>query len=59
VLTGHQLKDPDLTVAYHSGNPELHAKKLHPAGVHEMPYANPPVVVENDETAILKAIGIS
>lgn len=58
VLTGHQLKDPDITVAYHSGNPELHAKKLHPAGVHEMPFANAPIVVDNDEAAILDAIGI-
>lgn len=56
ILTGHQLKDPDLTVAYHSGNPELHAKKLHPAGVYKMPFANPPIQVDNDEEAILKAI---
>lgn len=58
ILTGHQLKDPDLTVAYHSGNPELHAKKLIPAGVSRMPHANPPVVVANDEDAIVRAIGI-
>ena len=58
VLTGHQLKDPDLTVAYHSNNPELHAKKLRPAGVNTTPFANAPVVVDNDEAAILEAIGV-
>ena len=58
VLTGHQLKDPDLTVAYHSNNPELHEKKLKPAGVHFTPFANAPIVVDNDEQAILQAVGI-
>lgn len=59
VLTGHQLKDPDLTVAYHSNNPDLHAKKLAPAGVHQTPYANAPIVVDNEERAILEAIGLT
>lgn len=59
ILTGHQLKDPDLTVAYHSGNPELHAKKLHPAGVFETPFANVPVLVDNSEQAILQALGLA
>lgn len=58
VLTGHQLKDPDLTVAYHSNDPELHAKKLHPAGVHATPYANAPIVVDNDEAAIVAAMNL-
>ncbi|MCA9059082.1 MAG: pyridoxal-phosphate dependent enzyme, partial [Planctomycetaceae bacterium] len=58
ILTGHQLKDPDLTVAYHTNNPELRQKKLEPAGVHQTPFANAPVVVDNDEQAILQAIGI-
>ncbi|MCA9062677.1 MAG: threonine synthase [Planctomycetaceae bacterium] len=58
VLTGHQLKDPDLTVAYHAGDPELRKKKLDAAGVHQTPFANAPVVVENDEAAILRAIGL-
>jgi len=58
VLTGHQLKDPDLTVAYHTGDPEKQAEKLHPAGVHLTPHANSPVVVENDKHAILKALGL-
>lgn len=56
ILTGHQLKDPDLTLAYHSGDSQLFDKKLRPAGVTEAPFANPPVVVENDEAAILNAL---
>lgn len=59
ILTGHQLKDPDLTMAYHSGDPELMSKKLTPAGVTSTPFANPPVVVDNEETQILKALGLS
>jgi len=59
ILTGHQLKDPDLTMAYHSGDPELMSKKLTPAGVTSTPFANPPIVVDNDEVAILKALGLS
>jgi threonine synthase len=58
ILTGHQLKDPDLTMAYHSGDPQLMSKKLTPAGVTSTPFANPPVVVDNDEIAILKALGL-
>jgi threonine synthase len=58
VLTGHQLKDPDLTVAYHSDNPELHRSKLQPAGVTSTPFANPPVVVDNDKAAIVAAMGL-
>ena len=59
ILTGHQLKDPDLTMAYHSGDPQLLSKKLTPAGVTSTPFANPPVVVDNDEVAILKALGLA
>lgn len=58
ILTGHQLKDPDLTVAYHSGDPAKQAAKLHPAGVFKTPYANSPVVVANDTAAIVQALGL-
>jgi len=58
VLTGHQLKDPDLTVAYHTNDPKKHAEKLHPAGVTETPYANAPISVDNDVDAIVKALGL-
>lgn len=59
ILTGHQLKDPDLTMAYHSGDPVLMNKKLTPAGVTTTPFANPPVIVDNDEAAILQVLGLS
>lgn len=58
ILTGHQLKDPDLTMAYHSGDPQLMSRKLIPAGVTSTPFANPPVVVDNDESAILRELGL-
>lgn len=56
ILTGHQLKDPDLTMAYHSGEPALFDKKLRPAGVTAAPFANPPVVVDNNEEAIMAVL---
>lgn len=59
VLTGHQLKDPDLTVAYHSTDEELRAKKLAPNGVTATPHANSPVIVDNDIAAILDALDLA
>ncbi len=56
VLTGHQLKDPDLTVAYHTGDAELRNRKLIPSGVTQTPLANTPIVVDNDVSAILEAL---
>jgi threonine synthase len=58
ILTGHQLKDPDLTVAYHSGDAAMFDRKLRSAGVASAPFANPPVVVDNDEAAIVRALGL-
>jgi threonine synthase len=56
VLTGHQLKDPTATVAYHSADHAQFEKVLGARGVHEAPHANRPVVVPNDLDAILGAI---
>ena len=56
ILTGHQLKDPDATVAYHSGDAELFAKKLSSRGVESASHANHPIRVENDTQAIVEAI---
>ena len=56
ILTGHQLKDPDATVAYHSGDTELFEKKLARNGVHAAPHRNQPVVVENDLQKIIAAL---
>ena len=56
ILTGHQLKDPDVTVAYHSGDAAKFAEKLSPYGVKTAEYANHPIPVENDVEKIIAAI---
>ncbi len=63
ILTGHVLKDPDVTVEYHTG---ISAKKGDTSQVaaggtsHAKPtgtYANPPIKVADDLDAILRAMG--
>lgn len=56
ILTGHQLKDPDATVAYHSGDEQLFAGKLGSRGVKTATFANRPLVVDNDLPQILAAL---
>jgi threonine synthase len=56
ILTGHQLKDPGATVAYHSADREMFDKKLGSRGVKSAAYANSPVVVPNQLEAILAAL---
>jgi len=56
VLTGHQLKDPDATVAYHTTDQELFNRVLGKRGVRRATYANRAVVVPNDLDEIVKAI---
>jgi threonine synthase len=56
ILTGHQLKDPDATVAYHSGDKALFESKLGSRGVTQAAYANSPVVVENNLQKIIAAL---
>ncbi|OYW25086.1 MAG: threonine synthase [Planctomycetales bacterium 12-60-4] len=58
ILTGHQLKDPTATVAYHSADVELFDEKLGTHGVKHAPYANRPVVVDNDLQKIIEALGV-
>lgn len=55
ILTGHQLKDSDVTVAYHSGDKE---SMLRNRGVNAMPTANSPVTVENDLGKIIDALSV-
>lgn len=55
ILTGHQLKDPSATVAYHAG--DAHSRdELLKNGVERTPFANRPVAVANDLDQILEAI---
>lgn len=56
VLTGHQLKDPNATVAYHSTDPQLFEEVLGKRGVRRPTFANRAVQVPNDLNEIIKAI---
>ena len=59
VLTGHPLKDPNVTVAYHSGEKELFDRVLADRGVRRAGFANRPVQVPNDLTEIINAIALN
>lgn len=56
ILTGHQLKDPTATVAYHSGDAQKFQETLGIRGIHETPYANHPLSVPNDVDSIVSAL---
>ncbi len=58
ILTGHQLKDPTATVAYHSGDQELFDSVLGSRGVKRAGFANRPVVVANDLDDIIRTIAL-
>jgi threonine synthase len=57
ILTGHELKDPNVTVKYHTG---IDMKAVQDSAPREKPHgklSNVPVQVEDDLKAILAAIG--
>ena len=56
ILTGHQLKDPTATVAYHAADQEQFEKVLGCRGVRQAPFANRAVAVPNDLDQIIEAI---
>ena len=56
VLTGHQLKDPDITVGYHSGSAKLFDEKLGCRGVQDAPFRNSPISVANDLDEIIDCL---
>jgi threonine synthase len=56
ILTGHALKDPSATVAYHTARGEAFAEALGRQGVRSAAYANRPVPVANDAEAIVRVI---
>ena len=58
ILTGHQLKDPTATVAYHSTDPKVFEEVLGKRGVRRASYANKAVQVANDLDAIIQAIEV-
>jgi threonine synthase len=56
ILTGHQLKDPTATVAYHTTDQEQFHQILGQRGVKRASHANRAVAVPNDLAEIIKAI---
>jgi threonine synthase len=56
ILTGHQLKDPTATVAYHTTDQDQFNKVLGSRGVKRASFANRAVAVNNDLDEIIKAI---
>jgi threonine synthase len=56
ILTGHQLKDPTATVAYHTTDQDMFNKVLGSRGVKRAAFANRAVTVSNDLDEIIKAI---
>ncbi len=59
VLTGHQLKDPTATVAYHSSDQAEFNRVLGSRGVTTAAFANRAVQVDNDLDAIVRAIQLN
>jgi threonine synthase len=58
VLTGHALKDPSATVAYHAADPRMFEEVLGSRGVHRASFANRAVQVPNDLGEIIRAIEV-
>jgi threonine synthase len=58
ILTGHQLKDPNATVAYHSADQQMFEETLGKRGVRRATYANKAVQVPNDLEEIIRAIEV-
>jgi len=56
ILTGHQLKDPTATVAYHTTDQQQFNEVLGKRGVRRASFANRAVAVSNDLDEIVKAI---
>jgi threonine synthase len=56
ILTGHQLKDPTATIAYHTTDQQQFNEVLGQRGVKRASFANRAVAVPNDLGEIIKAI---
>jgi threonine synthase len=59
ILTGHQLKDPTATVAYHTADQSEFNKVLGSRGVSRAAFANRAVQVGNDLHEIVRAIQLN
>lgn len=56
VLTGHELKDPTATIAYHTTDQEMFNKVLGSRGVRKASFPNRAIPVPNELDEIIKAI---
>ena len=59
ILTGHQLKDSNATVAYHTSDQKEFDRVLGTRGVSRAMFANRAVQVENEIDAIVRAIHLN
>ncbi|MEM8945516.1 MAG: threonine synthase [Planctomycetota bacterium] len=59
VLTGHQLKDPTATVAYHTADQDEFNRVLASRGVQRAEFANRAVAVPNELDEIVQAIQLN
>jgi len=59
ILTGHQLKDPTATVAYHTHDQAEFNRVLGSRGVSRAAFANRAIQVENDLEEIIRAIALN
>ncbi len=59
ILTGHQLKDPTATVAYHTADQAEFDRVLGSRGVSRAAFANRAVQVDNDLDEIVRAIQLN
>ena len=57
ILTGHELKDPNATVKYHTGVDMKSVQDLAPREEPHGKLSNRPIVVEDDLESIIKAMG--
>ena len=58
ILTGHELKDPNVTVKYHTGVDMKSVQDLAPKSEPHGKLSNRPVQVEDELVAITKALGL-
>jgi threonine synthase len=56
ILTGHQLKDPNATVAYHGTDQNFFNNTLGKFNITSAQFANKPISTQNDQNEILKLL---
>ncbi len=59
ILTGHELKDPNVTVKYHTGVDMKSVQDMAPQTETHGRLVNAPIQVDDDLESIIKTLGIS